>query len=147
MQIENQYCVFTAPDVELIAKPLDEAAEILAGYLRGREYWIVIADGFGFRPILNVMRRFYADVSQDDRFAVLIPWQGAIFGVFVLKRSLMTVTQFQFELRKAGVSLTQAELLSSYALIRVAWFHRTIARALAAKLDLKIEGDELAMAA
>jgi hypothetical protein len=146
MQTEPQESVFTAPGVELIKKPFPEAAEILAGYLVGQEYWVVICDGFGLPPVLSVMRRFYGDdVSEADRFGVIVPYQGALFGVFVLRRRLMNASQYRFELSKAGVNKSARELVENAALIRVAFWNRRRAHDVAAALGLEIVAGDLAM--
>src|SRR5262245_50918750 len=119
MQTETQ-TIFTAPGVKLIEKPLREAAEILAGYFVGQEYWVVICDGYGLPPVLSVMRRFYGDeASEADRFGVIVLYQGALFGVFVLRRRLMNASQYRFELSKAGINKSARELVENAALIRV----------------------------
>jgi hypothetical protein len=116
MQTETQ-TIFTAPGVPLIEKSFTEATEILAGYLCGQEYWVVIADGFGLPPVLDVMRRFYGDdASEVDMFAVLVPYQGTILGVFALKRLLMDASRYRFELSKAGVNISARELVENAAL-------------------------------
>jgi hypothetical protein len=145
-KIELERPLFTAPGVELIEKSFPEATEILAGHLVGQEYWVVICDGFGLPPILSVMRRFYSDdVSEADRFGIIVPYQGALFGVFVLRRRLMTADKYQFELKKAGVNKSRRELVETAALIRVGFWNRQRAHELAAALGLEIVGDDLAM--
>lgn len=144
--IDTEQTIFTAPGVEMIEKPFDETAEILASYLVTQEYWIWISDAFGIPAITTVMDRFYGEeASEEDRFAVLVPFQGEIFGVFVLKRALMTSEQFQFALRKHGLSKTRRELVSEAAQIRVATWNMQRAEDLAAKLGLEIIGDDLAV--
>lgn len=51
MQTETQQTIFTAPGCAIIPKPLDQAKEILGGYVDSQEFWVILTDGAGFKAI------------------------------------------------------------------------------------------------
>jgi hypothetical protein len=129
-----------------LPKPLGEAAEILRAYVDSQQFWLVIADGYGFPLTERIIRKFYQDAPAEDFFACVTQYKGLMLGVFVLRRRLMLADKYRFELQKQGVSMSSRELVEGGALIRVADFNRPIARAFAKSfLALETKGDGLAV--
>lgn len=137
--------IFSAPGCVVIPKATPEAKEILRAHIDSQEYWTVIADGHGWRLAEAIIRKFYWDAPPEDMFACVTQFKGVSFGVFVLRRRLMSAKQFRRELAKENVTMSQRELVSGGALIRCATHNRAKAREFSRTLDL--ETAELAVAA
>lgn len=139
--------IFTAPGCVVIPKTIGEAEEILRAHIESQEYWTVIADGYGWPLAEAIIRKFYWDAPPEDLFACVTRFKGVMLGVIVLRRRLMSAKQYRRELARQNVMMSQRELVSGGALIRVASFNRARAREFGKTLDLATEGDELAVAA
>jgi hypothetical protein len=137
---------FSAPELGILPMPVEGAIEVLSDYIASQEYWLIVADGGGYPAVEAIMTAYYSDCGPESRFACLIQFKDALFGVFVLRRSLMTAEKYRWQLQKLGVVMSTRELVEGGALVRVASFNRAKARELTRTyLDLEPEGEEMAV--
>lgn len=101
------------------SQPMDfaELREIVRERFSNYQHWLLAFDDVSKPFIDRLAMRFYSDADGDD-FAIYVSlWQGRLLGVAAMKKRRMTLRQLAWELRKAEIGMTEAELSGRDVLI------------------------------